>query len=118
MSRPYRPPWFRGSSSCRDVVGPRRHGPRRLGLPLYRLWRQAALETQNKSRAWIAKSSAARGTMMATRATPPMELSAFREITEGGYRLYAGVFLAGCCDAALEETYDQLWLSWDQALAS
>ncbi|MFF2205517.1 sigma factor-like helix-turn-helix DNA-binding protein [Streptomyces sp. NPDC058145] len=86
--------------------------------PLYRLWRQAALETQNKSRAWIEKSSAARGTMMATRATPPMELSAFREITEGGYRLYAGVFLTGCRDAALEETYDQLWLSWDQALAS
>ncbi|MDI1455237.1 sigma factor-like helix-turn-helix DNA-binding protein [Streptomyces sp. ATE26] len=86
--------------------------------PLYRLWRQAALETENKSRAWIEKSSSARGTMMATRATPPMELSAFREITEGGYRLYAGVFLTGCCDAALEETYDQLWLSWDQALAS
>ncbi|MFF3639363.1 sigma factor-like helix-turn-helix DNA-binding protein [Streptomyces sp. NPDC002250] len=87
--------------------------------PLYRLWRQAALEMQNKSRAWIEKSSAARGTMMATRATPPMELSAFREITEGGYRLYAGVFLlTGSCDAALEETYDQLWLSWDQALAS
>ncbi|PJM91433.1 sigma factor-like helix-turn-helix DNA-binding protein [Streptomyces sp. CB01373] len=86
--------------------------------PLYRLWRQAALETENKSRAWIEKSSAARGTMMATRATPPMELSAFREITEGGYHLYAGVFLTGCCDAALEETYDQLWLSWDRALAS
>ncbi|MFF8953503.1 sigma factor-like helix-turn-helix DNA-binding protein [Streptomyces sp. NPDC014940] len=86
--------------------------------PLYRLWRQAALETQNKSRAWIEKSSAARGTMMATRATPPMEHSAFREITEGGYRLYAGVFLTVCCDEALEETYDRLWLSWDQALAS
>jgi DNA-directed RNA polymerase specialized sigma24 family protein len=87
--------------------------------PLYRLWRHAALETENKSRSWVEKSSAARGTMTATRATPPMDLSAFREITEGGYRLYAGVFLlAGYCDAALEETYDQLWLSWDQALAS
>ncbi|WP_243878246.1 sigma factor-like helix-turn-helix DNA-binding protein [Streptomyces sp. SUK 48] len=87
--------------------------------PLYRLWRQAALQTENKSRAWVEKSSAARGTMTATRATPPMDLSAFREITEGGYRLYAGVFLlTGYCDAALEETYDQLWLSWGHALAS
>lgn len=86
--------------------------------PLYRLWRHAALETENKSRSWVEKSSA-RVTMTATRATPPIDLSAFREITESGYRLYAGVFLiAGACDAALHETYDQLWLSWNQALAS
>ncbi|MEU3862739.1 sigma-70 family RNA polymerase sigma factor [Streptomyces sp. NPDC028722] len=86
--------------------------------PLYRLWRQAALETENKSRTWVEKS-AARVTMTATRATPPLDLTAFRDLTEGGYRLYGGVFLIGAsCDAALEETYDQLWLSWDQALAS
>lgn len=88
--------------------------------PLYRLWRQAALETENKSRTWVDTStSRVHVTMTATRSTPPLDLTAFRDLTENGYRLYAGVFLlAPCCQAAIDKTYDQLWLSWNQALAS
>ncbi|MYV41898.1 hypothetical protein GT030_24280 [Streptomyces sp. SID1328] len=88
--------------------------------PLYRLWRQAALETENKSRTWVDNStSRVQGTMTATRSTPPLDLTAFRDLTENGYRLYAGVFLIGpYCQAAIDKTYDRLWLSWNQALAS
>lgn len=76
---------------------------RRFYWPLYRLWRQAALETENKARTWVDTSAArAHGTMSATRSTPPLDLIAFRDLTENDYRLYAGVFLLGpCCDTAV-----------------
>lgn len=83
--------------------------------PLQQLWRQAALEA-SKSGAWTDASVA--GTTI-TYAVPPLDHRAFKDLTQDGYRLYAGAFLLGeTCEAALTNTFDRLWLSWRQALAS
>ena len=83
--------------------------------PLYRLWRQAAPEIRRKSRSWHEHSTAP----VAVRPGPPMDHTAFRALTETGYDFYAGVFLPDRHrEAAVRDTYDQLWLSWTKALAS
>ncbi|MEV6400551.1 sigma-70 family RNA polymerase sigma factor [Streptomyces sp. NPDC051907] len=80
--------------------------------PLYRLWRQAALEAQ-KSTDWVDKAS------VTTSQSPPLDLRAFREMTEDDYSLYAQVFLDDDQrDKAVSNTYDILWLRWNEALAS
>ncbi|MFI1840002.1 RNA polymerase sigma factor [Streptomyces olivaceoviridis] len=84
--------------------------------PLYRLWRQAALDI-GKTREWIERSS--EGASATTESAPPIEHGPFRHMMEDDYRYYAEVFLpAEVCDAAVEDTFAILWLSWDDALAS
>ncbi|MFE0489190.1 sigma factor-like helix-turn-helix DNA-binding protein [Streptomyces griseoaurantiacus] len=83
--------------------------------PLYRLWRQAAPEIRRKSRAWSAETAAT----VAVQYSPPLHHNGFRDLTESGYRFYAGVFLTDPArTAAVDETYDQLWLAWAKALSS
>lgn len=83
--------------------------------PLYRLWRQAALDI-GKTREWIERSS--EGTSTA-RSGPPLEHDALRHMMEADYHCYAQVFLpAEACHSAVEDTFAILWLSWDDALAS
>lgn len=84
--------------------------------PLYRLWRQAAPELRRKSRVWHDERSSE---AIAVRPAPPMDHTAFRALTETGYDFYASVFLPDPQrEAAVRDTYDQLWLSWPKALAS
>jgi hypothetical protein len=86
------------------------------GWPLYRLWRQAAFEAQ-KSSDWIERSSDK--VSVTTSQTPPLDHRAFRETTENDYRLYAQVFLDDEeRDTAVANTFDILWLRWNEALAS
>ncbi|MGA5598613.1 sigma factor-like helix-turn-helix DNA-binding protein [Streptomyces cellulosae] len=91
-----------------------------LGMPnwpLYRLWSQAALET-HKSSEWI-NGCTDRTTLTASHAAPPLEHRAFRELVENDYLLYAQVFLDDDQrDIAAADTFDRLWLTWNQALAS
>lgn len=91
-----------------------------LGMPnwpLYRLWSQAALET-HKSSDWI-NGCTDRITLTATHTNPPLEHRAFRELVENDYTLYAQVFLDDDQrDNAIDATFNQLWLSWNEALAS
>ncbi|MFC9163725.1 sigma-70 family RNA polymerase sigma factor [Streptomyces fungicidicus] len=91
-----------------------------LGMPnwpLYRLWSQAALET-HKSSEWI-NGCTDRTTVTATHATQPLDHGAFRELVENDYSLYAQVFLDDAQrDNAVADTFDRLWLSWNEALAS
>ncbi|MFC7994463.1 sigma factor-like helix-turn-helix DNA-binding protein [Streptomyces pilosus] len=91
-----------------------------LGMPnwpLYRLWSQAALET-HKSSEWI-NGCIDRTTLTASHAAPPLEHRAFRELVENDYMLYAQVFLDDDQrDIAVADTFDRLWLTWNQALAS
>ncbi|MEV7238860.1 sigma-70 family RNA polymerase sigma factor [Streptomyces sp. NPDC051020] len=84
--------------------------------PLYQLWRQAALEAQ-KSNDWIERSS--EKASVTTSQTPPLDHRAFRETVEDDYRLYAQVFLDDDQrDTAIANTFDILWLRWNEALAS
>ncbi|MFE5240468.1 MULTISPECIES: sigma-70 family RNA polymerase sigma factor [unclassified Streptomyces] len=85
--------------------------------PLHRLWKQAAMDA-GKSRDWVDRSTG--GTLaLTTQAGPPLEHGALRSIVEDGYRRYAGVFLTDdVLDAAVEESFAILWLSFDDALAS
>ncbi|MFF8592310.1 RNA polymerase sigma factor [Streptomyces sp. NPDC015220] len=85
--------------------------------PLYRLWRQAALEAQ-KSKEWVERSSEkAALTILDTAA--PLDHRAFRELVENDYSLYAQVFLDDDQrDTAVSDTFDILWLCWNSALAS
>ncbi|WP_156727431.1 sigma factor-like helix-turn-helix DNA-binding protein [Streptomyces apocyni] len=86
------------------------------GWPLYRLWRQAALEAQ-KSSDWIERCS--EKSSLTTSHTPPLDHRAFRELVENDYRLYAQVFLDDDQrDTAVCDTFDILWLRWNEALAS
>ncbi|MFJ4152683.1 sigma factor-like helix-turn-helix DNA-binding protein [Streptomyces galbus] len=87
--------------------------------PLYRLWRQAATEA-SKSREWIERSSqGAAGALTTSPTAPPLEHRAFRETNESDYTLYAQVFLTDeQRDSAISDTFDILWLRWNDALAS
>ncbi|MGW5036371.1 sigma factor-like helix-turn-helix DNA-binding protein [Streptomyces nigra] len=91
-----------------------------LGMPnwpLYRLWSQAALET-HKSSEWI-NGCTSGTTVTATHTAPPLEHCAFRELVESDYSLYAQVFLDdNQRDNAVSDTFDRLWLSWNEALAA
>ncbi|MFD7681724.1 RNA polymerase sigma factor [Streptomyces sp. NPDC059980] len=86
--------------------------------PLYRLWRQAAAEA-HKSREWIERSSE-RTALTTTHAVPPLDHRAFRELVHDDYDRYAQVFIldADLCDTAVSDTFDILWLRWNNALAS
>ncbi|WP_024753738.1 hypothetical protein, partial [Mycobacterium tuberculosis] len=60
-----------------------------------------------------------RTTVTATHTTPPLDHGAFRELMESDYSLYAQAFLDDDQrDHAVADTFDRLWLSWNQALAS
>ncbi|MET7715458.1 sigma-70 family RNA polymerase sigma factor [Streptomyces sp. NPDC005407] len=86
------------------------------GWPLYRLWRQAAFEAQ-KSSDWVERSGDKAS--VTTSQTPPLDHRAFRELAENDYRLYAQVFLTDDQrDTAVSNTFDILWLRWNEALAS
>ncbi|MFD7232147.1 sigma-70 family RNA polymerase sigma factor [Streptomyces sp. NPDC059881] len=84
--------------------------------PLYRLWRQAALEAQ-KSSDWVDRSGDKAA--VTTAQTPPLDHRAFQALAENDYRLYAQVFLDDDQrDTAVSNTFDILWLRWNEALAS
>ncbi|GDY70376.1 hypothetical protein SAV14893_097690 [Streptomyces avermitilis] len=52
-------------------------------------------------------------------AAPPLDHRAFRELVESFYSLYAQVFLEDEeRDTAVSDTFDILWLCWNDALAS
>ncbi|MGW1094206.1 sigma-70 family RNA polymerase sigma factor [Streptomyces sp. NPDC002455] len=83
--------------------------------PLLRLWQQAALDA-HKTREWIERSG---GKPFLTASGPPLEHQAFQELVEDDYRLYAQAFLDDHQrDTAVSDTFDILWLSWNDALAS
>ncbi|MFI1622383.1 sigma-70 family RNA polymerase sigma factor [Streptomyces lydicus] len=85
--------------------------------PLYRLWRQAALDSQ-KTREWIDRSTE-KTTLATTNPKPPLEHDAFCQMVEMDYLRYAQVFLFDDArDAAVAGTFDILWLYWNDALAS
>ncbi|MER5950292.1 sigma-70 family RNA polymerase sigma factor [Streptomyces sp. NPDC001904] len=83
-------------------------------VPLYRLWMQAAPAIRLKTpTTWNQERTPT------TQLQPPVDHTAFRELTDDNYHFYAGVFLPDPQHrAAVRDTYDQLWLSWNQALAS
>ncbi|MEU2625173.1 sigma-70 family RNA polymerase sigma factor [Streptomyces sp. NPDC007157] len=86
--------------------------------PLYRLWRHAAFEA-HKTREWIDRCSERTTTATASHTVPPLDHRAFRELAEGDYSLYAQVFLDDDQrDSAVSDTFDILWLRWNDALAS
>ncbi|UQW99147.1 sigma-70 family RNA polymerase sigma factor [Streptomyces sp. RerS4] len=91
------------------------------GWPLYRLWKQAAMDA-GKSREWVDRST--EGTITTTVATdrsdrPPLEHGALCQMVMDGYLAYAGVFLAeGSHKTAVDDTFAILWLCFDEALAS
>ncbi|MFG2811517.1 sigma-70 family RNA polymerase sigma factor [Streptomyces massasporeus] len=92
-----------------------------LGMPnwpLYQLWCQAAYEA-HKSSEWVDNCTEGTPTLTATHTAPPLEHRAFRELVETDYHLFAQAFLDDDQrDAAVDDTFDILWLSWDDALAS
>ncbi|MFE2581296.1 RNA polymerase sigma factor, partial [Streptomyces sp. NPDC059378] len=86
--------------------------------PLYRLWRQAAFEA-HKSNDWVENCTDHTPILTTAPTTPPLEHRAFRELVENDYSLYAQTFLDDDQrDAAVSDTFDMLWLSWNDALAS
>ncbi|GHE10971.1 sigma-70 family RNA polymerase sigma factor [Streptomyces alanosinicus] len=87
--------------------------------PLYRLWRQAAFEA-HKTREWIDRSSERTTAALTTSHTvPPLDHRAFRELVEDDYGLYVQVFLDDDQrDSVVSDTFDILWLRWNDALAS
>ncbi|UFR07083.1 sigma-70 family RNA polymerase sigma factor [Streptomyces sp. Go40/10] len=90
-----------------------------LGLPqvpLGRLWRQAALDA-HKSREWVDRSSD-NTALTTTHAAPPLDHRAFCEHVEPDYLLYAQAFIPDDHEGAVSDTFDILWLSWNDALAS
>lgn len=86
------------------------------GWPLHRLWKQAALDA-GKSKDWVERSTD--NTVTIAPIGPPLEHGALRSIVAEGYLRYAGAFLPDQArDAAVEDTFAILWLSWEDALAS
>ncbi|KDN74873.1 RNA polymerase sigma factor [Streptomyces olindensis] len=92
-----------------------------LGMPnwpLYRLWCQAAFDA-HKSSEWVDDCTERTTILTATHTAPPLDHRAFRELVEMDYHLFAQAFLDDDqSDAAVCDTFDILWLSWDDALAS
>ncbi|MFK0112487.1 sigma-70 family RNA polymerase sigma factor [Streptomyces sp. NPDC091217] len=86
--------------------------------PLYRLWRQAAIEA-HKSRDWIDRSTE-NTALTTTYPAPPLEHRALCELVENDYLLYAQAFLPDDDqrDSAVSDTFDILWLSWNDGLGS
>ncbi|MER7050103.1 sigma-70 family RNA polymerase sigma factor [Streptomyces jumonjinensis] len=86
--------------------------------PLHRLWKEAALDV-GKSRDWVDRSTEGAIALTTARSGPPLDHGALRIMVTEDYRLYAGNFLYGeARDAAVEDTFAMLWLTWDEALAS
>ncbi|MEU7337337.1 sigma-70 family RNA polymerase sigma factor [Streptomyces sp. NPDC007074] len=86
--------------------------------PLYCLWKQAAFEAR-KTTDWIESSTERTPILTTAPTTPPLEHRAFRELVETNYALFAQAFLDDDQrDVALSDTFDILWLSWNDALAS
>jgi DNA-directed RNA polymerase specialized sigma24 family protein len=86
--------------------------------PLYRLWRRAAFDA-NKTREWIDRSAKETAVATSNPPHPPLEHGALRQMVEVDYRYYASAFLPDdVCEAAVEETFAVLWLSWNDGLAS
>ncbi|WP_328349362.1 sigma-70 family RNA polymerase sigma factor [Streptomyces sp. NBC_00445] len=87
--------------------------------PLYRLWRYAAFEA-HKTGEWIDRCSERTAAALTTSHTdPPLDHCAFRELVESDYTLYAQVFLDDDQrDGAVADSFDILWLRWNDALAS
>ncbi|GGU44265.1 sigma-70 family RNA polymerase sigma factor [Streptomyces violascens] len=85
--------------------------------PLYRLWRQAAFEA-HKSRGWVERCT--ENSALSTAPTPPpLDHRAYRELVGDDYTGYAQVFLDDSQrDSAVSDTFDILWLCWNDALAS
>jgi DNA-directed RNA polymerase specialized sigma24 family protein len=93
-----------------------------LGLPhvpLERLWKQAALEA-HKSRDWVDRSTDSTTALTTHAAAPPIDHRALCEHVEQDYLLYAQAFIPDDlqCEVAVSDTFDILWLSWNDALAS
>ncbi|GHH58367.1 sigma-70 family RNA polymerase sigma factor [Streptomyces candidus] len=85
--------------------------------PLYRLWKGAALDI-GKSRDWV-QSSTDGTTLATTHSGPPMEHGALRTLLCKDYRRYALAFLPDdACEAAVEDAFAILWLSFTEALTS
>lgn len=94
---------------------------RLLGMPvtpMCRLWAAAAREAQKK-RGWI-DGSIARIVVSTGPAAPPLEHHAFAKTNGARYESYAAVFLgdSGESSRVVTETFDILWLCWNEALAS
>ncbi|GAA4694261.1 sigma-70 family RNA polymerase sigma factor [Streptomyces sp. NPDC057702] len=88
------------------------------GWPLYRLWKQAALDA-GKSRDWVERSTDGTTAVTIARSGQPIEHAALCLTVEAGYRAYAGAFLTHQARvAAVRSTFDILWLSFNEALAS
>jgi DNA-directed RNA polymerase specialized sigma24 family protein len=86
--------------------------------PLYRLWRQAAFEARRSSE-WVERSTERTTILTAAHTAAPWDHRAFRDLMEGDYLLYAQVFLDdNQRDTAVADTFDILWLSWNDALTS
>ncbi|MER5586521.1 sigma-70 family RNA polymerase sigma factor [Streptomyces asoensis] len=92
-----------------------------LGMPnwpLYQLWRQAAFEA-HKSSEWVDDCTDRTTVLTTTHTAPPLEHRAFRELVENHYTLFAQTFLDDDQrDTAVSDTFDILWLTWNEALAS
>ncbi|GHH55807.1 hypothetical protein [Streptomyces candidus] len=85
--------------------------------PLYRLWKGAALDI-GKSRDWV-QSSTDGTTLATTHFGPPMEHGALRTLLLKDYCRYALAFLPDdACEAAVEDAFAILWLSFTEALTS
>ncbi|MDI3408379.1 RNA polymerase sigma factor [Streptomyces cavernicola] len=85
--------------------------------PLYRLWRQAALDA-GKSHDWI-EGSSERSAVLTARPGPPIAYGALRSMVENDYRRYAMVFLSkSTCREATEDAFAILWLSFDDVVSS
>ncbi|MFF2792871.1 RNA polymerase subunit sigma [Streptomyces sp. NPDC058049] len=92
-----------------------------LGMPvtpMCRLWAAAAREAQKKT-GWI-EGSIARIVVSTGPSAPPLEHHAFAKTNGARYASYADVFLrdSGETSRVVTETFDVLWLYWNEALAS
>lgn len=86
--------------------------------PVQRMWIAGAREAQKKPE-WI-DGCIKKVAVSIGPASPPMAHRAFKEFHASTYHAYAAAFLRGDTEAALAvgETFDMLWLRWDEAVAS
>ncbi|WP_037891073.1 sigma-70 family RNA polymerase sigma factor [Streptomyces sp. NRRL S-87] len=88
------------------------------GWPLYRLWKQAAMDA-GKSRDWVDRSTEGTTAVATARSGRPIEHGALCQMVMDGYLAYAGVFLPDDTRRiAVDDTFAILWLCFDEALAS
>jgi hypothetical protein len=86
--------------------------------PMRRLWAAAAREAQKKPK-WI-QDCIEQVALVIGPSAPPMDHQAFSTTSSPVYTAYAGVFVPGEQGPArvVDETFDVLWLCWDDILAS